>query len=148
MTYANQNDWEIIPLIKEINEVWINKINPIGLCRGFTNIYSFPIEKDGRASRNISIQFPCVCVCLSFCDLFNSYICIYIVFVINMYLLRLSRPASLYMVSSGPPAWKTPYTFVINNSVILWFMRVQWFIQNERLIMVPTISRNYNPMHF
>ena len=24
-----QNDWEIIPLIKEINEVWINKINPI-----------------------------------------------------------------------------------------------------------------------
>ena len=31
------------------------------------------IDKDGHASRNISIQFPCVCVCLSFCDLFNSW---------------------------------------------------------------------------
>ena len=27
--------------------------------------YSLSIEEDGRASRNISIQFPCVCVCLS-----------------------------------------------------------------------------------
>ena len=43
------------------------------LCRVFTNIYSLSIEKDGRASRNIWIQFPCVCVCLSFCDLFNSW---------------------------------------------------------------------------
>ena len=31
----------------------------------FTNIYSLSIEKDGRASRNISFQFPYVCVCLS-----------------------------------------------------------------------------------
>ena len=37
------------------------------------NIYSLSIEKDGRASRNISIQFLCDCVCLSFCDLFNSW---------------------------------------------------------------------------
>jgi hypothetical protein len=29
------------------------------------NIYSLSIEEDGRASWNISIQFPCVCVCLS-----------------------------------------------------------------------------------
>ena len=35
------------------------------LCRVFTNIYSLSIKKDGHASRNISIQFPCVCVCLS-----------------------------------------------------------------------------------
>ena len=32
-TYANQNNWKIIPLIKEINEVWINKINPIATGR-------------------------------------------------------------------------------------------------------------------
>ena len=31
----------------------------------FTNIYSLSIEEDSRASRNISIQFPFVCVCLS-----------------------------------------------------------------------------------
>ena len=30
------------------------------LCRVFTNIYSLPIDKDGRAYRNILIQFPCV----------------------------------------------------------------------------------------
>ena len=28
-------------------------------CRVFTNIYSLPIDNDGRACRNISIQFPC-----------------------------------------------------------------------------------------
>ena len=33
---------------------------------------SLPIDKDSRACRNISIQFPCVFVCLSFSDLFNS----------------------------------------------------------------------------
>ena len=42
------------------------------LCRGFTNNYSLPIEKDCCACQNISIQFPCVCVCLYFGDLFNS----------------------------------------------------------------------------
>ena len=28
-TYANQSDCDIIPLIKEIKEVWINKISPV-----------------------------------------------------------------------------------------------------------------------
>ena len=31
------------------------------LCRVFTNIYSLLIEKDGRASLNISIQFVYAC---------------------------------------------------------------------------------------
>ena len=39
----------------------------------FTNIYSLLIDKDGRACRNISIQFPYVFVCLSFNDLFNFW---------------------------------------------------------------------------
>ena len=34
-----------------------------------TNIYSLLIDKDGRACRNISIQFPCVCPS----DLFNFW---------------------------------------------------------------------------
>ena len=37
----------------------------IFLNRKRVNIYSLSIEEDGHASRNISIQFPCVCVCLS-----------------------------------------------------------------------------------
>ena len=40
----------------------------------FTNIYSLPIDKDGRACRNILIQFPCVFVCLSLGDLLNFWI--------------------------------------------------------------------------
>ena len=59
-------------------EHWSNCII-LDFCRPFHqgwrlclwNIVS--IERDGHASRNISIQFPCVCVCLSFCDLFNSW---------------------------------------------------------------------------
>jgi hypothetical protein len=35
--------------------------------------YSLPIDKDGHACQNISIQFPCVCVCLSFSDIINSW---------------------------------------------------------------------------
>ena len=31
----------------------------------FLKVYSLLIEEDGHASRNISIQFLCVCVCLS-----------------------------------------------------------------------------------
>ena len=34
---------------------------------------NFPIDKDSRACQNISIQFPCVFVCLSFSGLFNSF---------------------------------------------------------------------------
>ena len=41
--------------------------------RAFTNIYSLPIDKDGRACRNISIKFPCVFVCLSYSDPFNFW---------------------------------------------------------------------------
>jgi hypothetical protein len=37
------------------------------------DICSLLIEKDGRAHRNILIKFPCVYVCLSYCDLFNFW---------------------------------------------------------------------------
>ena len=46
---------------------------PPGVVRGMDGEKLSEIEKDARASRNISIQFPRVCVCLSFCDLFNSW---------------------------------------------------------------------------
>ena len=35
----------------------------------FTYIHSLLIEKDGCDRRNISIKFPCVCVCLSYRNL-------------------------------------------------------------------------------
>ena len=44
------------------------------LYRVFTNFYSLPIDKDGHACQNISIQFQCVFVCLSFSDLFNFWL--------------------------------------------------------------------------
>ena len=43
------------------------------LCRVFTYIRSLLIEKDGCDHQNISIKFPCVCVCLSYSDLFNFW---------------------------------------------------------------------------
>ena len=39
----------------------------------FCLTYSLLIYKDGRACQNISIQFPCVFMCLSYIDLFNFW---------------------------------------------------------------------------
>ena len=39
----------------------------------FTYIHSLLIEKDDCDRQNISIKFPCVCMCLSYGDLFNSF---------------------------------------------------------------------------
>ena len=43
-------------------------VTPSLLC---VHEHSLLIDEDGRACRNISIEFPCVVVCISFSDLFN-----------------------------------------------------------------------------
>ena len=70
------------------------------LCRVFTNIYSLSIEKDSRASRNISIHFPCVCVCLSL--LWSLQFLVRLFFIISpfqVFLLSLNINRKIYILN-------------------------------------------------